>query len=189
MMTAALLLLAAACAGGGAGDDTGSPSSSTIGTTSSTDAGTGASATVTPPGTQLTFGQAAFVPLQVQGVRGVIAVAVVSVTAGLPQDRTVLRLANGNPYYVTMMIQNTGSPPDLGSYEPDLVGVQSDGIQASAVNEPDDFPPCEDHGPTALALGASFVTCEAYVAAAGTTMAAVEFIPGPGIDPITWKPA
>jgi hypothetical protein len=46
-----------------------------------------------------------------------------------------------------------------------------------------------DHGPAELALGASFVTCEAYVAAAGTTMAAVEFIPGPGIDPITWKPA
>jgi hypothetical protein len=176
-------LVAGACGSGGSEAET--PTSVTdLETTASTDAA--GTAAITPPGTQLNYGQPAFVPIQFNGRSGVISVAVLKVQLGLPQDRATLELASGNPFYVTMAIQNTGAPPDLGSYEPELFAIQEDGIQALAVNEPDDFPPCLDHGPEKLALGAAFTTCEAYVAADGAAVKSVQYFDSPGATPITW---
>ena len=184
VVAAVIGLLAGAC--GSKGNDADSPTETPLETTASTDAA--GIANVTPPGTVLRYGQPAFVPIQFEGRSGVIAVTVNRVTAGLPQDAATLQLAgDSTPYYVTMTIQNTGAPPDLGSFEPDLFAVQDDGAQALSVNEPDDFPPCRDNGPEKLGLGQHFTTCEVYLPAAGHDVRAVTYIAQPGAKPITWR--
>ncbi|HKE76279.1 MAG TPA: hypothetical protein VKB57_21860 [Acidimicrobiales bacterium] len=182
VVVAVVGLLAGAC--GSKGNDADAPTETPLETTASTDAA--GIANVTPPGKVLRYGQPAFVPIQVEGRSGVIAVTIDKVAAGLPQDAAALQVAGGTPYYVTMTIQNTGAPPDLGSYEPDLFAVQDDGAQALSVNEPDDFPPCRDNGPEKLALGAHFTTCEVYLPSADHLVRSVEYVDSPGSKPITW---
>lgn len=176
-------LLAGACGSGGNG--AGSTDETPLETTASTEAA--GTAAITPPGTVLKFGQPAYVPIQFEGRSGVIAVSVLKVSVGLPQDAAALDISAGTPYYVSMSIQNTGAPPDLGSYEPELQAVQDDGVLALSLNEPDDFPPCLDHGPTKLALGASFTTCEAYAATEGDAVKSVQYLDSPGANPVTWR--
>jgi hypothetical protein len=183
-VAAAAALLGGACGSGGSGAD--APTETPLQTTASTEAA--GTAAVTPPGTVLKFGQPAFVPIQFEGRSGVIAVTVDKVTAGLPQEAVALQLpGGGTPYYVSMTIQNTGAPPDLGTYEPELFGVQDDGTQALSVNEPDDFPPCRDNGPERLGLGQQFSTCEVYLPSTGHLVRSVEYLDSPGADPVTWR--
>jgi hypothetical protein len=183
VVAATVGVLAGACGSGGSGAET--PTSVTpLETTASS--GAAGTAAITPPGTELDYGQPAFVPIQFEGRSGALSVSVLRVTAGLPQDAVALQLTSGTPYYVTMTIQNTGAPPDLGSYEPELYAIQDDGTQALGVSEPDDFPPCLDHGPEKLALGASFTTCEAYVATEGHVVKSVQYIDDTNTEPITW---
>jgi hypothetical protein len=181
----AAALATAACGGGG------SPSTADASTEapSTEPPGGPSAAALTPAGTQLTMGQTATVGVEHGGRRGVVAVTVLGIKAGGPQDLPALGLANGDPFYVTMTIQNTSSPVDLGSYdpEPNLQGMQDDGLQAAAVSEPDGFLPCPDAGPPELALGASYVTCEAFVASTGTKVVAIAYTPTPGADPVIWK--
>jgi hypothetical protein len=183
---AAAIALAAA-AGCGFGDDGGEAATSTpsLETTSSSQAS--GTAAITPPGTHLALGQPAFIQLTVDGMQGIVSVEIVSITEGTPLERAALNFPSGDAYYVTMVIQNTGSPADMGSYEPEVDAVQEDGLDANSVNEPDDFPPCPDHGPAELALGDSFFTCEAYIALPGVKVTSVEFVPGPQVDPIVWS--
>ncbi len=182
---AAGLLLAACGSGSRGGDATSSVSVTDLETTSSSAAS--GNAALTPPGTVLGLNQQAFIPISVNGVSGVIAVAITSVVAGVPQDLKTLQIAAGDPYYVNMKITNTGAPPNLGSYEPELFAIQSDGIQALSVNEPDDFPPCLDHGPSSLALGASVETCEAYVTEHGKPITSIQYLDSAGSKPISWR--
>jgi hypothetical protein len=180
------LLLAASAGCGSGGDDSATPSTlSDLETTASSDAA--GQATITPEGTELHFGDRAFLPIEFDGARGVIAVRVMSVEAGVSQDRATLNIASGDPFYVTMFIENTGAPPDLGHYVPAMTAVQDDGIQAAAVISPPDFLPCPSQTPTNLALGGNFVTCVAYVASAGRTVRSVAYIDGPDAEPITWQ--
>lgn len=183
-MVVVVALLAAACGSGKGDDQTGTPSTPQLQTTASTAAA--GTAALTPQGTTLSYGQPAFIPIDNKGRSGVISVAVLTVVAGVHQDLATLKFATGDPYYVTMTIQNTGAPPDLGSYEPELLALQDDGIDAAAVDEPDDFPPCMDHGPFKLPLGASFTTCEAYVADSGRTIKALQYYENPDAKPISW---
>ncbi|HET6954142.1 MAG TPA: hypothetical protein VFI47_27500 [Acidimicrobiales bacterium] len=180
------VVVTGACSGGG-----NSPSSAGSSTESvSTEVPGGVSAeALTPAGTELALGQTATVAVEHAGREGVVAVTVIGIKAGGPQDLPALGLANGEPYYVTMTIQNTSSPVDLGVYDPEppLQAVQNNGLLASAVSEPDGFLPCPDLAPTELALGASFTTCEAFVAARGTVVVAVSYTPMPGNDPVIWK--
>lgn len=186
---AAVLVLAVliATAGCGSGDDdSATPSSlSNLETTASSDAA--GQAATTPQGTELHFGDRAFVPIGSDGLRGVIALRVMSVEAGVGQDRATLNIASGDPFYVTMFIENTGAPPELGRYVPNLIAVQDDGIQAAAVISPPDFLPCPSQSPTSLALGGNFVTCVAYVASAGRTVRTVQYLDGPDAKPISWQ--
>ncbi len=182
---AALLAVAGCGSGGGSAGEAGTSSPSLETTSSSQVSGTAA---ITPPGTHLALGQPAFVQLTAaDGVQGIVSIEIVSITTGTPLERAALNFPSGDAYYVTMVIQNTGSPADMGSYEPEVDAVQEDGLDANSVNEPDDFPPCPDHGPAELALGDSFFTCEAYIALPGVKVTSVEFVPGPQVDPIVWS--
>jgi hypothetical protein len=185
---AVVALLAAVAAGCGSDDGSegqASTSSPSLETTSSSQAlGTAA---ITPPGTHLALGQPAFIQMSVNGVQGIVSIAIAGITEGTPAERAQLNFPSGDAYYVTMVIANTGSPADMGDYEPVVDAVQEDGAQAFSVNEPDDFAPCPDHGPTELALGASFYTCEAYIALPGVKVTSVSYISGPRIEPITWS--
>jgi hypothetical protein len=179
------LLLAACGSGSGTDDATSSVSVTDIETTSSS--AFSGNATLTPPGSVLGLNQQAFVPLEVNGLSGVIAVAITSVMAGAPADLKALQIAAGDPFYVNMRITNTGAPPDLGNYVPELYAVRSDGIQALAVNEPPTFLQCLGRGPTTLALGASMDTCEAYVSESGKPVTSIQYIDPAGDKPITWR--
>jgi hypothetical protein len=183
---AAALLAVSGCGSGGGSAGEAATSSPSLETTSSSQAS--GTAAITPPGTHLALGQPAFVQLTAaDGVQGIVSIEIVSITEGTPLERAALNFPSGDAYYVTMVIQNTGSPADMGSYEPEVDAVQEDGLDANSVNEPDDFPPCPDHGPTELALGASFFTCEAYIALPGIRVTSVEYVPGPQVDPIVWS--
>jgi hypothetical protein len=176
------LLAAASCSSGGGDPSAASPSTTTPESTTPT-----ATVPVTAAGTELAFGQPASILLE-QGERsGVVAVSIVSITPGNEADATTLQFATGEPYYVTMLIQNTAAPPDLGSYVPELIGLQDDGNLSWTVNEPPGFEPCRDNGPASLAVGGSFLTCEAFIADAGTRVTSVGFVPAPDADPIVWS--
>jgi hypothetical protein len=182
---AAAVLAVAGCGSGNGSAGEAATSSPSLETTSSSQAS--GTAAITPPGTHLALGQPAFVQLTVDGVQGVLSIAVVSIAEGTPLERAALNFPSGDAYYVTMVIQNTGSPADLGNFEPELDAVQADGSDALSVNEPDDFPPCPDHGPTELQLGGSFFSCEAYIALPGIKVTSVEYVAGPQIEPIVWS--
>lgn len=176
------LLAAASCSSGGGDPSAASPSTSTSASPTPT-----ATVPVTAAGTQLAFGQPASILLE-QGERsGVIAVSIVSITPGDEADASTLQVATGEPFYVTMLIQNTAAPPDLGKYVPELIGLQDDGKLTSTVNEPPGFEPCRDNGPPSLAIGASFLTCEAFIADVGTRLTSVGFVPEPDAEPIVWS--
>ena len=184
MLAAAVfaLLAAASCSSGG-----GDPSAASPSTTAPESPTQTATVPVTAAGTELAFGQPASILLE-QGERsGVVAVSIVSITPGNEEDTSTLQFATGQPYYVTMLIQNTAAPPDLGHYVPELIGLQDDGNLSSTVNEPPGFEPCRDNGPESLAVGASFLTCEAFIADAGTRVTSVGFVPEPDADPIVWS--
>ena len=176
------LLVAASCGGGG-----GDPSAASPSTTAPTSPTPTATVPVAAPGTELAFGQPASILLEEGDRRGVVAVSIVSITPGSEDDAVDLQFATGEPYYVTMLIQNTAAPPDLGHYVPELIALQDDGNLSSTVNEPPGFEPCRDNGPPSLAVGASFLTCEAFVADAGTRVTAVGFVSVPDEDPIVWS--
>jgi hypothetical protein len=180
-----LAVVAAGCGSDDGGEGQAATSSPSLETTSSIQAS--GTAAITPPGTHLALGQPAYLQLAVNGVQGIISVVIVSITVGTPAERASLNFPSGDAYYVTMLVQNTGSPGDLGSYEPEVDAIQEDGNAAFSVNEPDDFAPCPDHGPAQLALGASFYTCEAYIALPGVKVTSVEYVPGPQVDPIVWS--
>ncbi|HZM32089.1 MAG TPA: hypothetical protein VFB77_16440 [Acidimicrobiales bacterium] len=176
------LFVAASCSGGG-----GDPSAASPSTTATASPSPTATVPVTAPGTELDLGQPASILLEQGGGSGVVAVSIVSITPGSPDEAVKLQFATGEPFYVTMLIQNTAAPPELGSYVPELIGLQDDGNLSSTVNEPPGFEPCRDNGPASLAVGASFLTCEAFVADAGTRVTAVGFVSGPDADPIVWS--
>jgi hypothetical protein len=176
------LLVAASCSGGG-----GDPSAASPSTTQPASPTPTATVPVTAPGTELAFGQAASILLERSGRSGVVAVSIVSITPGNPEDAVALQHAAGTPFYVTMTVQNTAAPPDLGSYVPELIAFQDDGAQPSTVNEPPGFEPCLDNGPTALQVGQSFITCEAFVADPGTRVTAVGYTQSAEAEPIVWS--
>ncbi|HEY7071540.1 MAG TPA: hypothetical protein VH479_15535 [Acidimicrobiales bacterium] len=179
----ALLLAVSGCSvGGGGGPSAASPPSTQTTTTVRT-----ATVPVTPPGTLLNFGQPANVQINNGANSGVVAVAVIAITPGTREQAAQLNIGNGEAYYATMQITNTAAPVDLGDYVPDVIGYQSDGIQAANVIEPNDFTPCPDNGPVSLPLGSSFLTCEAFVAVEGVPVTSVGFSPGFDFDPIIWK--
>jgi hypothetical protein len=182
---ALLAVVAAGCGSDGGGEGEAATSSPSLETTSSSQAS--GTAAITPPGTHLALGQPAFVQMSVNGVQGIVSVEIVSITVGTPAERAQLNFPSGDAYYVTMVIQNTGSPGDMGNYQPQVDAIQEDGSQAFSVNEPDDFAPCPDHAPTELALGGSFFTCEAYIALPGVRVTSVNYVPGPRIEPIVWS--
>ena len=179
----AMLLAASGCSvGGGGGPSAASPS-----TTPTTTPVPTVTVEVTAPGTTLAFNQPANVLIQRGDRTGVVAVTVLAITAGTHEEAAQLNIGNGEAYYALLKIQNTAAPVDLGSYVPEFIGFQSDGLQAANVNEPDNFAPCPDNGPVALPLGSAFVTCEAFVATGGVPVNAVGFSPGFETDPIIWK--
>lgn len=179
----ALLLAASGCSvGGGGGPSAASPSTTAATTTVPT-----ATVEVTAPGTTLAFGEAASILIKHGERSGVVAVSVMAITPGTHEDALWLNIGNGEAYYATMRIQNTAAPVDLGAYVPDIIGIQSDGLQAANVNEPPDFPPCPDNGPVSLPIGSSFTTCEAFVAVEGVPVTGIGFAPAVGSDPIIWK--
>ena len=178
----ALLLAASGCSVGGGGG----PSAASPPTTPTTTSVPTATVEVTAPGTTLGFGQPANVLIKRGDRTGVVAVSVIAITTGSRAEAELLNIGNGEAYYATMQIQNTAAPVDLGSYVPEFIGFQDDGLQAANVNEPDNFTPCPDNGPVALPLGSSFLTCEAFVAVAGQPVTAIGFSPGFEIDPIVW---
>lgn len=179
------LFLAACGSGGGGGDATSSVSITDVETTTTTLLS--GNATLTPPGTVLGLNQQAFIPLEVNGLTGVVAVAITSVVPGPVSDLKALQVPAGDPYYVNLKITNTGAPADLGSYEPQLYAIRSDGVQTLSVNEPATFLKCRGHGPTTLALGATAEICEAYVSEAGKPVTTIEYIDPAGDRPISWK--
>jgi hypothetical protein len=178
----ALLLAASGCSVGGGGG----PSAASPPTTPTTTPIPTATVEVTPPGTTLGFSEPANVLIQRGDRTGVVAVSVIAITTGTRDEAAMLSIGNGEAYYATMQIQNTAAPVDLGSYVPEFIGFQADGLQAANVNEPDNFAPCPDNGPVALPLGSSFLTCEAFVAVDGQPVTAIGFSPGFEFDPIVW---
>ena len=179
----ALLLAASGCSvGGGGGPSAASPPSTQTTTTVAT-----ATVPVTPPGTILSFGQPANVQIERGDRTGVVALKVVAITAGTTEEAEQLNIGNGEAYYAVMEVTNTAAPADLGDFVPDIIGYQSDGLQAANVNEPDDFAACRDMDPVALPLGSSFLTCEAFVAVEGMPVTSIGFSPGFDFDPIIWK--
>lgn len=180
----ALLLAAAGCSvGGGGGPSAASPPTSPTTTPTPT-----ATVPVTPAGTALTFGEAASVLITRGDKTGVVAVKVLAITSGTHEEAGQLNIGNGEPYYALMEIQNTAAPADLGSFVPELIGFQEDGVQAASVNEPPGFAPCADNNPQELPPGSSFVTCEAFVAVEGVPVTGIGYYPAVGDDPIVWTP-
>ena len=180
----ALLLAAAGCTvGGGGGPSAASPPTSPTTTPTPT-----ATVAVTPAGTALSFGQAASVLITRGDKSGVVAVKVLAITSGTHEEAEQLNIGNGEPYYALLEIQNTAAPADLGSFVPEFIGFQDDGLRAASVNEPPGFAPCADNNPQELPPGSSFVTCEAFVAVEGVPVTAIGYVPMVGDDPIVWSP-
>jgi hypothetical protein len=180
----ALLLAGSGCSvGGGGGPSPPNPPTSPTTTPTPT-----ATVQVTPPGTALNFGEAASVLITRGDKTGVVAVKVLAIAPGTHDEAVQLNIGNGEPYYALMEIQNTAAPADLGTFVPEFIGFQSDGLQAAAVNEPPGFTPCPDNDPQELPPGSSFVTCEAFVSVQGVPVIGIGYAPTVGDDPIIWTP-
>src|SRR4029450_252704 len=106
----AAVLLGGAAGGGSGNGDAGEAATSSLSLETTSSSQAQGTAAITPPGTHLAFGQPAFVELNADGVHGIVSIEVVSLTEGTPLERAALNFPSGDAYYVTMVIENTGSP-------------------------------------------------------------------------------
>jgi hypothetical protein len=176
-----------------AADETTTTEDDTSAMDESDGSGAATSAELTAAGTQLTLGEVANVPIDYAGEQGVVGLTVERIDAGTPEDLAALELEGGETgdlYYVTMTIENTGSPEDLGSYMPstsNVYALQADGQPASPVAKFTAFAPCENEDPSELPVGESFTTCEIYLAQSGVAVTSLAFAADLDAEPIIWK--
>lgn len=151
------------------------------------------SAELTAPGTQLAIGESATIPVGYSDEPGVVAVTVDSIAAGSAEDRTTLGVEDDQPgdlFYLTMTVENVGSPEDLGSFMPgrtEMSALTSDGEPATPVAKFSAFAPCENEDPSELAIGETVTTCEIFLAPSGSEVTSAAFAAEYDDDPIVWS--
>jgi hypothetical protein len=210
---AALTLGLAACggssSGGTAAPSTGAARSSTP-AASAAPAAAGSSAAVganglTPPGTQLSFGQAAMVGWVPDdngdgaqaGLR--LQVAVLSIVKASMSDFKNVDLTgtqkSDTPYYVKVQIKALGATPPKSSDDPAITfdAIDDRGQEQESVTFFGTFQPCNDNTPPQpFAGGKSYASCLVYLMPGGGSIQKVQWADGPsgsdGVTPYFDKP-
>jgi hypothetical protein len=151
------------------------------------------SAELTAPGTQLAIGESANIPVGYSDEPGVVAVTVDGIEAGSADDRATLGVEDDQPgdlFYLTMTVENVGSPEDLGSFMPgrtEMFALTSDGEPATPVAKFSAFAPCENEDPSELAIGETVTTCEIFLAPSGSEVTSAAFAAAYDDEPIVWS--
>jgi hypothetical protein len=204
---AALTLGLAACGGASTGG-TAAPSSaaapSSTPVTSATPAAAGSPAAVgsnglTPPGTQLSFGQEAMVGWVPDnngngaqaGLR--LQVTVASIVKASMSDFKNVDLTGAQksdtPYYVTVKIKALGTTPPKSSDDPAITfdAIDDRGQEQESVTFFGTFQPCNDNTPPQpFAGGKSYTSCLVYLMPGGGSIQKVQWADGPsGSDGVT----
>jgi hypothetical protein len=211
-----LLVSFAGCGGDDDSDDAAAPETQTTAPVETTPAETTAATTpdesalggLTPPGTELSFGDEAtvgWVPpsrsLDGDEKAFKLEVAVESLETGDKADLKGLdldaELEDATPYYLKVKVTSLGETP--GSDDPDVAfaAIDDRGQEQTSVTFLGSFPPCEDEdAPKPFSRGKSYESCLAYLIPGGGSIEEVRWSDGPanadGIteyfdNPIVWK--
>jgi hypothetical protein len=201
----AAVLLMAGCGSSGSSGNSSSSSGSTTGvaaaesTSASASASSGGGSGITPPGTKLSVGQTATVPLQSPSAspsappRYKVQVTVESITKASLSDFKGIQLdateKASTPYYVHFKVTNVGSG-DIGTdAEAAISGVDNTGQDATSVTFIGTFPPCNDAtAPKPFTHGKTWSTCQVYLVPGGITGADYSgFVERYIASPVRWK--
>ena len=201
-----VLLMAGCGASGSSGNSSvefGLSSGSTTGVAAAESTSASASASsgsgITPPGTKLSVGQTATVPLQSPSAspsappRYKVQVTVESITKASLSDFKGIQLdateKASTPYYVHFKVTNVGSG-DIGTdAEAAISGVDNTGQDATSVTFIGTFPPCNDAtAPKPFTHGKTWSTCQVYLVPGGITGADYSgFVERYIASPVRWK--
>ena len=204
-LCAGLLMAGCGSSGSSGNSSSSSGSGSTTGaaaaesTSASASASSGGSSGITPPGTKLSVGQTATVPLQSSSAspsappRYKVQVTVESITKASLSDFKGIQLdateKASTPYYVHFKVTNVGSG-DIGTdAEAAISGVDNTGQDATSVTFIGTFPPCNDAtAPKPFTHGKTWSTCQVYLVPGGITGADYSgFVERYIASPVRWK--
>jgi hypothetical protein len=195
VMVATSALLLTGCGGGGGDDspsDAGGETLPTVEPTPSTTVKVPAGATVTPPGTQLTFGATATVAHEVKKQGTVLDLTVESAEQGALADFEGFDLDDpykkrGNYFYVRVSVKNAGKEP-LGNLPVPLWGISGKNTLLQAVEFKSSFKKCPTQPlPAKFGPGDEFTTCLVFLSPDHGSLEGVSYRPTEEYVPIEWR--
>lgn len=143
---------------------------------------------VTAPGTELTFGESAVVPVEYAGESGLVEITPIDIVKGDPADLESLDLgAQGEgitPYYITVEVSGVDeSSANISSYSAngDLDALLEGGEDADLISIIGRWEPCEsESAPSDFGPGVTFTTCVPGFSTGDTPVAGIQFSPFKG---------
>ena len=193
-LLAASALALTACSGGEEPVETsGEPASSepTPSASASTDAPEGG-AEVTPPGTQLSFGDSATVAYELPDQEASLKLRVESAVQGSLEDFEGFELDDpykkrGNYYYVRVMAKNAGKET-VGGFPVPLWGISGDNTLLRAVQFKSSFAKCPTELlPKQFKPQDTFKTCLVFLSPDRGELQGVSYRPTESFTPIEWR--
>jgi hypothetical protein len=195
-LLAATALTLSACGGGG-DDDTGAGGATPTETVSvpptpTTNVDVPRRVTLTPPGTQLDFGETASVAHELKRKGTVLDVTVDSAVQGSLEDFAGFDLDDpykrrGNYYYVRVSIRNSGKDT-LGGIPVPLWGISGDNTLLQAVEFKSSFKRCPTQPlPADFGPRDTFKTCLVYLSPDRGELEGVSYRPYEEFVPIEWR--
>ena len=192
---AAAALVLGACAGGddaseSSGDTASDPSSATSSPTDTTESAD--EVEVTPPGTQLSFGESATVDYQLRDQGTTLELTVDDARRGSLKDFAGFNLSdayqkNANYYYVRVKARNVGEGR-LGAVDVPLWGISGDNTLLPPVQFTSSFKKCPTEPlPKRFGPGKRHQTCLVFLSPNKGTLEGVSYRPVESFDPIEWR--
>jgi hypothetical protein len=201
-LTVAAALVLSACSGGSDAPSPDAPSSSGSSSSSSATSSASASpspavalpagATLTDPGSKLSYGDPAIVVYQPRRKRiSAVRVTVQGVRRGIPADLKGFILdtrykRRATYFYAQVAVRNVGDG-DLGGFPVPLWGVNAANTLLPAVDFTTSFAACPTRRlPRSFPHGAVLRTCLVFLSPRHGTLTGVSFRPNQQFDPIIW---
>lgn len=149
---------------------------------------------LTPPATQLTFGQPAIVNLDDAAPHAVVQLTVQPVRVGTAEELASLNVdgiaGNETLFYVDLDITNLSAPESGAEYAPStnvqLTLMTADQQLARPVVGFTDFAPCENEVPDTLSIDETYSTCITFLGQPEQTAVEASFAPNLSTAPILW---
>ncbi len=147
---------------------------------------------ITPPGTQLAFGDTAAVVHRADDRRGVLKLTVKSARKGRLSDFEGFDLDDpykrrGNYYYVRVRVENAGENR-FGDVPVPLLGISGDNTLLQPVQFTSSFATCPTEPlPAGFRPGKDFQTCLVYLSPDRGELEGVAYRPREGVIPIEWR--